>query len=57
MTGNGTVVETKPLAEEIKVRFSDNDKDTVKLFKCSDVKVISRPQKRQNKDEDEETEE
>ena len=55
--GNGTVVETKPLAEEIKVRFSDNDKDTVKLFKCSDVKVISRPQKRQNKDEDEETEE
>ena len=55
--GNGTVVETKPLAEEIKVRFSDNDKDTVKLFKCSDVKVISRPQKRQNKDEDEEIEE
>ena len=55
--GNGTVVETKPLAEEIKVRFTDNDKDTVKLFKCADVKVISRPQKRQSKDEDDEIEE
>ena len=55
--GNGTVIETRPLAEEIKVRFSDNDKETVKTFKCSDVKVISRPQKRQSKDDDEETEE
>ena len=52
--GTGTVIETKPLAEEIKVRFTDNDKDTVKTFKCSEVKVISRPQKRQSKDEDEE---
>ena len=40
--GQGTVVETKPLAEEIKVKFVDKEKETVKLYKCSDVKVISR---------------
>ena len=31
--GEGVVVETKPLAREIKVRLNDGDKDTVKLFK------------------------
>ena len=49
--GNGTVVETKPLAEEIKVKFSDNEKETVKAYKISDVKVLSRPQKRLSKDD------
>ncbi len=53
--GVGTVVETKPLAGEIKVKFSDGDKDTVKPFKCSDVKVLSRPNKKNSKsDEDDE---
>ena len=51
--GEGVVVETKPLAKEIKVRFNDGEKDTVKLFKCSDVKVLSRPAKHKDKDEDE----
>ena len=40
--GQGTVVETRPLAEEIRVKFVDKDKETVKLYKCSDVKIISR---------------
>ncbi len=51
--GNGVVIETRPLAEEIKVKFSDNEKDVIKMYKVSDVKVISRPQKKQLKDEDE----
>ncbi len=50
--GNGTVIETRPLAEEIKVKFTDNEKETVRLYKVGDVKVISRPQKKQTKDDD-----
>ena len=44
--GEGVVIETKPLAREIKVKFSDAEKETVKIFKCSDVKVLSRPGKK-----------
>ena len=47
--GNGVVVETKPLLGEIKVKFTEKDKETVKAFKISDVKVISRPEKHNNK--------
>ena len=49
--GTGTVVETKPLAGEIKVKFSDNEKEVVRLYKCDDVKILSRPQKKQSKDD------
>ena len=52
--GNGVVVETKPLLGEIKVKFHEKDKDTVKLFKVADVKVISRPEKHHTKQDDEE---
>ncbi len=52
--GTGTVIETRPLAEEIKVKFSDNDKDVIKLYKISDVKVISRPNKSKQKEDDDE---
>ncbi len=48
--GQGTVIETKPLAKEIKVKFKENDKETVKTFKTSDVKVITRG-KREKDDE------
>ena len=51
--GEGVVVETKPLAKEIKVRLNDGEKDVVKIFKCSDVKVLSRPGRQKEKDEDE----
>jgi cell fate regulator YaaT (PSP1 superfamily) len=50
--GEGVVIETKPLAREIKVRLNDNDKDAPKLYKCSDVKVISRPARQSNKQKD-----
>ena len=51
--GEGVVIETKPLAREIKVRLNDNDKDAPKLYKCQDVKVLSRPGRHQNKEKDE----
>ncbi len=47
--GDGTVIETKPLANEIKVKLSDNDKDAPKLYKARDVKVLSRPTKQKSK--------
>ena len=40
--GQGTVVETKPLAEEIRVKLTDKEKEIQKVFKCADVKVISK---------------
>ncbi len=52
--GEGVVIETKPLAREIKVRLNDNDKDAPKLYKCSDVRVLSRPGKQTSKEKDEE---
>ena len=52
--GEGTVVETKPLAGEVKVRFSSGDKDTVKLFKVSDIKVLRGGSRREQRTEDEE---
>ncbi len=52
--GDGVVIETKPLAREIKVRLNDNDKDAPKLYKVRDVKVISRPGKQASKEKDEE---
>ena len=47
--GEGVVVETKPLASEIKVRFSSGDKDTIKSFKVADVKVIKSNSKRDSR--------
>ena len=50
--GQGVVVETKPLAEEIKVKFTDKDKEIVKTYKCQDVKVISRKHAQPSKDDE-----
>lgn len=56
--GTGTVIETKPLSEEIRVKLGDDEKAAPKLYKISDVKVLSRPSKRSQKsDEDLEVEE
>ena len=38
--GVGTVIETKPLAAEIKVKLDENEKDAPKFYKCSAVKII-----------------
>ena len=52
--GEGVVIENKPLAREVKVRLNDNDKDAPKIYKCSEVKVLSRPGKgaKAEKDDD-----
>lgn len=51
--GEGVVIEMKPLAGEIKVKINDNEKEVIKVFKCSDVRVISRPGRQASKDNDE----
>lgn len=38
--GIGIVIETKPLAEQIKVRLSDKGKEDIRLYSCHDVKVL-----------------
>ena len=40
--GEGTIIETKPLLSEIKVKFENNDKEAVKSFKVKEVKVLKR---------------
>lgn len=52
--GEGVVVESKLLSEEVRVKLSDNDKDAPKLYKCRDIRVLSRPGKRKEKTEDNE---
>ena len=54
--GQGVICETKPLAKEIKVKFTDKDKETIRLYKIKDVKVISRGKKDQKDDENEDSE-
>ena len=55
--GVGVVVETKPLANEIKVRLNDNDKDAPKSYKVADVKVLSRGGKGKKEADEDESEE
>ena len=43
--GEGTVIEIKPLAKEIKVKISDKEKDSIKNYKVSDVKILRTPKK------------
>ncbi len=52
--GTGTVIETRPLAAEIKVRLDDREKDAEKIYKTKDVKVLryERPKKDKNDDSD-----
>ncbi len=51
--GIGTVTEARLIAGEIKVKVGDNEKDAPRLYKVSDVKLISKHGKhRSEKDED-----
>ncbi len=46
--GEGAVVETKPLAGEVRVKLNGNDKDVPKFYKCSEIKVLrAAPRKKQ----------
>ena len=48
--GEGTVIEIKPLAREIKVKITDKEKDAVKNYKVSDVKILRTPKKHKSQD-------
>ena len=50
--GVGVVTEIKPLAEELKVKLGDNEKDMPKLYKSREVKILKMPGKHDQKDED-----
>ncbi len=51
--GVGTVTEIKPLCSEIKVKLTDNDKDILKTYKVSDIKVLEwRGKKNASENED-----
>jgi len=52
--GEGVVIETKPLASEIRVKLTEKEKETVKLYKVSDVKILRTPKKSKNQPEDDE---
>ena len=49
--GEGVVIETKPLASEIRVKFENNDKESVKVYKCKDVRVLKHGQRNVQNDE------
>ena len=53
--GKGVVVETKPLAGMIKVKLTDKEKDTTKIYEVEKVKVLSRPGKRDKAEDEDET--
>ena len=50
--GVGTVVETKPLLEEVKVKVGDGEKDAPKLYKCRDIKVLRSAKSAEPKDDE-----
>ena len=52
--GEGVVVETKPLAAEVRVKLNDNEKDAPKLYKISDLKILRVPKKSKSKNQDDE---
>ena len=55
--GVGSVIETKPLAAEVRVKLDDNEKDMPKLYKCRDIKVLKRAGRRESDEEDEKIDE
>ncbi len=52
--GQGTVTEVRPLAEELKVKIVDKEKELIKAYKASDLKVLRLPKNKKPADEDEE---
>ena len=54
--GEGTVIETKPLAAEVRVKLSDNEKDAPKLYSIKDIKILRTPKKSRSKKNDDEEE-
>ena len=50
--GRGVVTELRPLAEEIKVKIEDKEKDAIKVYRAADVKVLKTPSKKKDQDKD-----
>lgn len=42
--GVGVIVETRPLAETVKVKITARDKEEIRVYKISDITVLRRPQ-------------
>ena len=38
--GVGVVIEMRPLAEQVKVRLSETNKEDIRLYSCKDIKVL-----------------
>jgi cell fate regulator YaaT (PSP1 superfamily) len=55
--GQGTVVETKPLKAEIKVKLNGEEKDGGKFYPIKDVKVLSRPERKKGKNDENDSDE
>ena len=43
--GEGTVIETKPLAAEVRVKLNDNEKDAPKLYPIKEIKILKTPKR------------
>ena len=54
--GEGVVIETKPLAEEVKVKIEKGDKEITAFYKIKDIRVLRYGKKPRAADEDEESE-
>ena len=52
--GVGNVIETNPLAEQIKVRLTDKNKEEFRIHSCKDVKVLKAGNGKKSKDNAEE---
>ncbi len=52
--GEGTVIEIKPLAGQVRVKLSDNEKDAPKLYSVKDIKILRAAKSKRNPKEDEE---
>lgn len=55
--GEGTVIEMKPLAGEVRVRLSENEKDAPRVYKVKDLKVLRTPKQKKGAKGDDEAEE
>ena len=51
--GVGTVCELKPLASEVKVRLADQDRDAIKTYPSSEIKVLKLHGKKEQKEDEE----
>ena len=47
--GEGAVIETRPLAGALRVKLSGKDKDDIRLYRISEIKVLRLPAKKNDK--------